>query len=496
MDVPGAAGPWLGRSLIPDTARLALVYSPEMVKLLDHLRNLPGSRLKWSAAALAMLSLVFLFQAASAEVTLTVDGRSRQVATHARTVGGVLHQMGVPLAAGDRLYPSADQPVTGGMLIEVDHARAILIEHGDDREWVRSADRQAGTVLSQAGFEVFPGDQVSVNGLPMAGISAGSLPLRIRLIQGISVPIVVDGAASVLHSAAPTLGQALWEAGIALFQGDQLTPDAETPLTQVVSVEMQRAHQLRVRIDGIEVQARAVGPTVGEALAQAGVNLIGLDYSVPSFDAALPADGGVRVVRVEEQVIVEQKPLPFETALQPVPDLELDQQRVLSTGSYGVTASRIRVRYEDGIETARTAESSWTARQPENRVIGYGTKVVPRVLNTNDGPFQYCRAIQMYATSYSPSRAGTPANAPWFGITASGKKLVKGLVAIDRRYIPFGTIMYIQGYGHAEAADTGGGVKGRWIDLGYSDSNYVNWHQYVTVYFQCPLSAGLAPYIP
>jgi uncharacterized protein YabE (DUF348 family) len=469
-----------------------------MAGFLDWLHKLPGMRLKWSAAALALIGLIFIFQATSVRVSLMVDGHTRQIATHARAVGGVLRQSGVALAAGDSLYPSADQPLVGGMLIEVEHARPVLIEHGADQEWTRSAARQAGTVLSQAGLEVFPGDQLSVNGLPLAGIgvATGGLPQRIRLIPGASIPIVVDGTSLVLHSSAPTLGQALWEAGIPLFQGDQLTPGPETPLSQVVKVELLRARQLRIHMDGVEVQTRAVGPTVGEALAQAGIELIGLDYAVPSVKDSLPAGGQVRVVRVEEQVIVEQKPLPFETALQPVPNLELDQQKVLSTGSYGITANRIRIRHENGTEIGRTVEASWIARPPENRVIGYGTKVVPRVLNTSDGPFQYCRAIQMYATSYSPSRAGTPADAPWFGITASGKKLAKGLVAIDRRYIPFGTIMYVEGYGHAEAADTGGGVKGRWIDLGYGDNNYVPWHQYVTVYFQCPLPPALAPYIP
>jgi hypothetical protein len=47
--------------------------------------------------------------------------------------------------------------------------------------------------------------------------------------------------------------------------------------------------------------------------------------------------------------------------------------------------------------------------------------------------------------------------------------------------------MYVPGYGQAEAADVGGGVHGRWIDLGYDDGNFINWHQYVTVYFLTPV---------
>jgi 3D (Asp-Asp-Asp) domain-containing protein len=50
-------------------------------------------------------------------------------------------------------------------------------------------------------------------------------------------------------------------------------------------------------------------------------------------------------------------------------------------------------------------------------------------------------------------------------------------------------MMYVPGYGLAEAADTGA-ISGRWIDLGYSNDDYVAWHQWVTVYFLWPPPAN------
>ncbi len=51
------------------------------------------------------------------------------------------------------------------------------------------------------------------------------------------------------------------------------------------------------------------------------------------------------------------------------------------------------------------------------------------------------------------------------GITAIGLRARKGIVAVDPKFIPLGARLYIQGYGEALAADTGGWIKGNRIDL-------------------------------
>ncbi len=51
------------------------------------------------------------------------------------------------------------------------------------------------------------------------------------------------------------------------------------------------------------------------------------------------------------------------------------------------------------------------------------------------------------------------------GITANGTKARKGTIAADTRKYPFGTIMYIEGYGYGRVEDRGGAIKGQHIDL-------------------------------
>ena len=46
------------------------------------------------------------------------------------------------------------------------------------------------------------------------------------------------------------------------------------------------------------------------------------------------------------------------------------------------------------------------------------------------------------------------------GITASGTRAKHGTVAADTRHYPFGTILYIPGYGYGRVEDRGGDIKG------------------------------------
>ena len=50
-------------------------------------------------------------------------------------------------------------------------------------------------------------------------------------------------------------------------------------------------------------------------------------------------------------------------------------------------------------------------------------------------------------------------------VTATGARARRGVIAVDPRVIPLGTHVYVPGYGYAVAADTGGAIKGRRVDL-------------------------------
>jgi len=249
--------------------------------------------------------------------------------------------------------------------------------------------------------------------------------------------------------------------------------------------------ELTVSVDGKVLQIQSSARTVGEALAEAGIPLLGVDYSLPAENEAPPSDGQIRVVRVSESVLLAQKPIPFENELQASADVPLDQTQILQPGENGLNVQRIRIRYEDGEEISRVTEDETMVRPPQTRVLGYGTKVEVKTATVDGVEIEYWRVMQMYATSYSPCRSGV---ANCGSTTASGKSLRKGMVGIRLSWYRAmrGQPLFIPGYGHATIEDVCGGCVGKpWVDLGYSDNDYQQWNNWVTVYFLTPVPANV-----
>ena len=51
------------------------------------------------------------------------------------------------------------------------------------------------------------------------------------------------------------------------------------------------------------------------------------------------------------------------------------------------------------------------------------------------------------------------------GLTASGTMARPGTIAADTKIYPFGTVIYVEGYGYGRVEDRGGAINGHHIDL-------------------------------
>lgn len=411
-------------------------------------------------------------------ITIDIDGQKSSIQTWSWTVGSALAAAEIPLNPSDQLQPPQNTLLTNGQVVEIHRARPIMLQADGKFTHLLTADPQPKAWLDQAGITLNPGDLLLTAGTPVDP-QQPSTANAVQVLRQRTLVLDHNGVSTTLKTTALTVGSALWAAGFRLRNTDIITPSIDTIVKPGMTIQLYPARLLHVNLAQKEYAMFSAAKTVGAALVEIGLAPQGLDYAVPAEVDPIPENGNIRLVRVREEYVVHETPLPFKTTYQPVSDLEIDKQKIVQAGLSGIEATRERVRYEDGVEISRQTETKWVARTPQNKVIGYGTMLVRHTINTPDGTIAYWRSLRMWATSYRPADTGG-------NITASGLKLRKGLAGVDPHYIPYFTRMYVPGYGMAMAADTGGGIAPRWIDLAYPDDEYIAWHQYVTVYFLWP----------
>ncbi len=448
-------------------------------------------RILFIAGFLVCSGLVVLILGMRKTITLVVDGKAQTISTWAWRVEQICQYAGISPGPYDFVNPPAEAALANGDTVVLEHASTIQIDVDGKPYVVYAANPIPANVISQAGLQLFPGDVLTGAGIILpydSSLQDQPQTYFWQLHRAISFTVHDEGVQYHLYSTAATVGQAVFQAGLRLLSADRISPAPEEPLTPGMTIEIERAKHVVIQTALGELSLLSAGSRVGDILLDSGLSLQGLDYTIPGEGDPIPEDGKIRLVRVREEIQIQQTPVPFETSYQPVADLEIDHQNILESGQYGLIAERIRIRYEDGQEVSRQVEDEWLAQSPVSRLVGYGTQILMHSIQTSDGTVEYWRALEVYATSYKPSDTGS-------NITATGKILQKGIIGVNPRYIPYGTVLYVEGYGYGVAADTGN-IGPRWIDLGYTDEDFVGWHRNVTVYFVWPPPEKIVWIIP
>jgi resuscitation-promoting factor RpfB len=496
-------------------------------------RLLPRWLPAWSVLLMGILLVmaaigVGFFIGTQRVVHLEINGVQFTHRTHQTTVPGVLDELGIVLHPADILEAQASSVLLSAQLpspsegalqllastlnsddpIVVRIARPVYVLHDGTLSARRTHTRDVGEALGELDVSVGAHDQlfldqalctprtpwpepaVARHVTPAALVSALRRPMRIALHRAIHVRVQDGASERMLHTIAPTVGEALSEAGISIYAADQVFPSLDTELSVALTVHIQRSTLLFVDIGGLLTVVRTRATTASAVLDELGLTLDAWDYVLPDPHAAIERGMRVSLVRVHEERYLEETPIGYEIRYEPDPALDIDNRAVSTWGREGARRRLVTVRYENGQELYRSEQDTWIAQEPIDRVIRYGTKITVRTLQTASGSIEYWRHLRMLATSYSPSTAGVARTASYFGLTRLGIPARHGLVAVDPRVISLRQNVYIPGYGQALAADTGGAIKWRRIDLCYDDDNLVLWRRWVDVYVMTPIPSN------
>ena len=446
--------------------------------------------------ALALIAAIAFLLFPARRVAVVADGVERTVVSHQRSDAAVVRQAGLTLSPGDAVV--WQERSDGRPVLVVQRATPVIAEVDGRLVFWRTRADTVDEALAEIGVTSGDGDSLFINDLrvapweslarnpaPMVSGAGGLVgapkadsptlqqPLTITVRRAVPFTVVEDGHSLNLRSSVLSLSAALRENGIILRPGDLVLPDIDAPLAAGLSVYVYHADKVNVFLPEGDTVIYSRASTVEGALAEAGMPLGERDRVEPSRDASLEDGMGVYVFRVDLGKAVEDEEISFETVARADPDLEWGKVR-RADGQEGVLRREYDVTYENGEEVGRTLSREWVEREPVDAVVYYSGQDGVSAAGIPDG-LQVVQVMHVYATWYNPASAGKPPSSPGYGMTATGVPVTMGIVAVDPSVLPYGTRMYIPGYGVGEAADCGGAVKGNIIDLGYPDGVTPNW---------------------
>lgn len=285
-----------------------------------------------------------------------------------------------------------------------------------------------------------------------------------------SVTLVVDGVSTSVTTERDTVASLLAEQGVVVDDGDLVSPALTETLSDGDIVVVRHVVPVVLDLGGERQSLNVLGRTVADALVMAGLDPTGGVSTEPSVETTLVPGMVIKAtdvfVRIQEQVVS----IPFDSKVIGDPKVALNKRVVVTKGAAGIAVRVWHVLVSGGVEGSRTLTAETVITPPVTEVVRIGTKrpfsqVVSSKKSKAYTPKVDGRAIEVEATAYTPYACGLDAN--WI---AWRRRLFKipdgwGVVAVDRRLIPLGTKLFVEGYGYAVAADTGSAIKGYKIDV-------------------------------
>ena len=283
----------------------------------------PFAMVLQSAVLVALLGGAAGYALTEKTVTVSVDGQARQVTTHGATVRDALVAAHLSAGQHDLLAPAPDVAIGDGDRVALRRGRRLsLVVDGHARTvWVTASS--VDEALGQIGLRV-DGAVLSASrsrGIPLSGFSLNVLTPK-------AVAILADGHVTMLTSTGPTVRDALMQAGLTLGRTDRLS----APRTALLRDHM-----------------------------------------------------AIRITRVVGRDLTESFPIPFRTERRVDATMLQGDIKVLVPGRPGVLVRTYTLSFVNGHLAAKQLGSERRSAEPVTQVVAVGTKARPAVQRASSG---------------------------------------------------------------------------------------------------------------
>jgi uncharacterized protein YabE (DUF348 family) len=295
------------------------------------------------------------------------------------------------------------------------------------------------------------------------------------------IRVIVDGTSTYYQTTEKTVGEFLANENIEVSEEDIVNVDMDAEITSSMRIVIDKPFEVKVSVDNGEYETVTTNEeTIGKLIVQLREGAEDMDYQTAegvSSSTKLEAGMKINLVSVTSKTFTKTETIPFETKTVESEAHYVGETYVSQEGVDGEKVITMKSVYVGGTLKETYAIDSNITKVPTDKIVEIGTtekpveepkttQVAQTTKTTQSAPSSYSSVITMSATAYCPCSKCCGSGAK--GITANGMKAQYGVVAVDKRVIPLGTKLYIEGYGYAIAADTGSAIKGNRIDLCYN----------------------------
>lgn len=371
-------------------------------------KSLSKKKLAIFSASFLVFAAAFgfiMYETTKKTVALTLDGDEKVIKTHAVTIRDIFDDLNISLRSEDYVFPSVNTQVKENLEIVYEPAK--------------------------------------------------------------QVQVITDNGEKTIWTGAKTVEELLKEQNIALNKHDKVQPKPKDKIKNNMEIQVQKAFSLTLNNGGKEEQVWSTSTTVADFLSQRGITINDLDRVEPKLEETVKANDTVKVIRVEKVTDVVEEPINFAVVTKKDNNLAKGTEKVVNAGKTGLLTKEYEVVLENGKEVFRKLISEKKIREKQDKVVAVGTKVAAtQVVSRGTDNNASGKEIYVSSTAYTANCSGCS------GKTATGLDLRANpsakIIAVDPNIIPLGTKVYVEGYGYAIAADTGGAIKGTKIDVFFS----------------------------
>ncbi|WP_242966872.1 3D domain-containing protein [Desulfosporosinus sp. FKA] len=173
-----------------------------------------------------------------------------------------------------------------------------------------------------------------------------------------------------------------------------------------------------------------------------------------SEDKSIKGSGSMMTSDIQ----VVDKEIAYDTQVIESDQLLPGMSKVQEEGETGVLRQVVKTYKVDGQPLNQQIQLSFELKRPKKKVVIQNSKPVVGEHFDID-KLNISKTLTMESTAYTYTG----------NKTATGLTPRQGIIAVDPRVIAMGSKVYVEGYGYAIAADTGGDIKGNRIDLFFTN---------------------------